>query len=467
MVYNNWALAAEQRTATSLNRPLVVRDPKKGTLKVNFGKETLFILMETRHLKKDFPDRDVPTKARVIFKRFDEFRNYNNSLEQMVALYNYFKTDLEKCEYKLISDEVDKIDRDLEAAEKTLTWNSENMWDYVEGLRLAALDLNTRVKQAQANVVKIKKEINRWAVVPLFKRLEDEDKPKLLDLDTKEEKKRQRYGEIMQAVKIIQDLVDENEKLFKIREGEITLFVRWKSYLQYLDYMISDGLLITISCSLGYLLDETNPDNDIDPLFAVQLELVDPDVVFRPSLDKAILNNFYDMMVGLVDDMFYMAKLVPRVALLEEGDENNYLKVVSEHEELGELRKLFMSRVDLVMEQANAEKESYMEYSYLWTESRQEYMFYFLNFSRQLTEDEIALFEEDERSVKKVHPTLEQFKERIDHYEGIHETAEQLDRVKIFEKWFRADIRPLKQVTTFRCLQEPQGIHLSLGPYFR
>merc|ERR1711952_436138 len=100
----------------------------------------------------------------------------------MVALYNYFKTDLEKCEYKLISDEVDKIDRDLEAAEKTLTWNSENMWDYVEGLRLAALDLNTRVKQAQANVVKIKK-----------------------------------------------DLVDENEKLFKIREGEITLFVRWKS----------------------------------------------------------------------------------------------------------------------------------------------------------------------------------------------------------------------------------------------
>merc|ERR1711952_637703 len=152
----------------------------------------------------------------------------------MVALYNYFKTDLEKCEYKLISDEVDKIDRDLEAAEKTLTWNSENMWDYVEGLRLAALDLNTRVKQAQANVVKIKKEINRWAAVPLFKRLEDEDKPKLLDLDTKEEKKRQRYGEIMQAVKIIQDLVDENEKLFKIREGEITLFVRWKSYLQYL-----------------------------------------------------------------------------------------------------------------------------------------------------------------------------------------------------------------------------------------
>ena len=105
-----------------------------------------------------------------------------------------------------------------------------------------------------------------------------------------------------------------------------------------------------------------------------------------------------------------------------------------------------MSRVELVMEQANSEKQAYMDYSYLWTESRQEYMFYFLNFSRQLTEDEIALFEEDERSVKKVHPTLEQFKERIDHYEGIHETAEQLEKVKIFEKWFRANIRPLKQV---------------------
>ena len=82
MVYTNWALAAEQRTSEGLNRPLVVRDSTNGTLKVNFGKETLETLMETKNLKKDFPRRDVPKKAREIFKRFSDFRNYNNSLEQ-------------------------------------------------------------------------------------------------------------------------------------------------------------------------------------------------------------------------------------------------------------------------------------------------------------------------------------------------------------------------------------------------
>ena len=210
--------------------------------------------------------------------------------------------------------------------------------------------------------------------------------------------------------------------------------------------MVSDGLLITIACSVGYLLDQTDAQNDIAPLFSVQLELNEPDIVFCPSLDKEIVNNFYDLCVGVVDDIFHMAALVPRVALLE-GAANNYLGVVSEHEELSCLRTLFMSRVELVIAQANADRLTYKNYSYLWTESRQEYMFYFLKFSRQLTDDEILQFEDDEKSLKKNPPGLDQIKERIDHYEDIHDHADQTDQIKIFEKWFKADVRPFKYVS--------------------
>ena len=454
MVYNNWALAAEQETAESLNRPLVVREAKTGMLKVNFGKETLAILMETKHLKKDFPDRNVPRKASEVFQRFSDFRNYNNSLEQMVALYNYLKSDTQKCEFALIADDVAKLDKNLHAAEHSLTWNSGDMWEYIEGLRTTALDLNTRVKKSQENILKIDKEINQWAEIPLFKRVvTKESEPEgLLDLDTREAKKTKRYGEIEQAVAKIKALLVENEMLFKIKEGGLRLFPRWRKYLQYIDYMISDGLLITIACSIGYLLDETDVNNDLQPLFAVSLELNEPDVIFRPSLDKAITNNFYDLMVSIVDDIFHMAKLVPRVALLE-GTDNNYLGVVSGHEELGGLRKLFMSRVEMVIEQANADRLTYLNYSYLWTESRQEYMYYFLNFSRQITEDEIAQLEEDENSVKKVHPVLAQFKEMIDHYEAIHDGAmEKIERVKTFEKWFKADASPFKNVCVLKTI---------------
>ena len=452
MVYMNWAQEAEQKTAEGLNRPLVVRDAATGTLKVNFGRETLSILTETKHLRKNFPDRDVPKKARDLFVRFADLRNYNNSLEQMITLYNYLKTDMETEEFRLVSDEVAAIDKNLHAAEHSLTWNSGDLWDYIEELRRTVLDLNTRVKQAQENAVKIEDEINRWAELPLFKRVDEKGKPSLLDLGMREKNKEKRYQEIREAVQVIQGLVAENEKFYKIVKGGERLQKRWRSYLQFLDYLISDGLLITIACSVGYLLDQTDVRSDIEPLFQVHLELCDPNVISRPSLDKSIVNNFYDLMMGIVDDIFHMAALVPRIAHLEAGKPDNYLDIVNNHEELGGLRKMFMSRVELVIRQANANRVTYMEYSYLWTESIKEYMFYFLGWSRMLTEDEINMLEEDEKSVKKVPPVLAQFKERIDHYERIHDQADKIKPIKIFEKWFSADIRPFKQV--IRLLQE-------------
>ena len=108
--------------------------------------------METKHLKKDFPSRSVPKKASEVFQRFSDFRNYNNSLEQMVALYNYLKSDTVRCEFALISDDVAKLDKELQAAEHSLTWNSGDMWEYIEGLRTTALDINTRVKKCQENI---------------------------------------------------------------------------------------------------------------------------------------------------------------------------------------------------------------------------------------------------------------------------------------------------------------------------
>ena len=40
-----------------------------------------------------------------------------------------------------------------------------------------------------------------------------------------------------------------------------------------------------------------------------------------------------------------------------------------------------------------------MKYSYLWTESRNDTMYYFLNWGRQLTPDELDMLNEDENLV--------------------------------------------------------------------
>ena len=73
-----------KKTESGLSIPLLKRIEKTQTLKVNFGTETSEIMSEVRNLKRDYPERPVPQKAGEIFRRFEEYRKYNNSLEQMV-----------------------------------------------------------------------------------------------------------------------------------------------------------------------------------------------------------------------------------------------------------------------------------------------------------------------------------------------------------------------------------------------
>ena len=47
------------------------------------------------------------------------------------------------------------------------------------------------------------------------------------------------------------------------------------------------------------------------------MELLEPDIIFRPSLNKAIFNNFFTIFTGLIDDIFQMAELVPRIHKVE------------------------------------------------------------------------------------------------------------------------------------------------------
>ena len=105
-----------------------------------------------------------------------------------------------------------------------------------------------------------------------------------------------------------------------------------------------------------------------------------------------------------------------------------------------------MSRCTEVMQKAEKLKNHHMDYAYIWTDSRTEYMHYFLTYSRQLTQDEVDLIEEEgEKAVKKQYPSLEQFKEQIDFYEGLHEQMKGIENMKVLQHWFRSDMKPFKQ----------------------
>ena len=225
-----------------------------------------------------------------------------------------------------------------------------------------------------------------------------------------------------------------------------------------------DGLLRQCASSLGYLIDETDPSITEGILIEVKLELCEPDVIFQPSLDTQIVGNFFDRMSGYIDDILHVCRLLPRVSHYncspvsdekaekiklshkknDETSKVNYYKVISRHREFKRMTEQVMDRVRSVMNLSNKHKGMYTEYSYLWMESRVEFMHYFLTYGRQLTQEELDQLEEDDKAVKKQYPSLDQFREQIDYYEGLHDQLKSIESTKVFHSWFRVDIRPFK-----------------------
>ena len=185
------------------------------------------------------------------------------------------------------------------------------------------------------------------------------------------------------------------------------------------------------------------------PLFATKLELSEPDIIFKPSLEKHIVGNFYDLAVELLDDIFNMAEIIPRVGK-QKNVGQNYLDSVRKHSELKTLRDEYIKRIETVIKQSKDKRDSYMEYSYLWMDNRQEYLHFFLNYSRQLTPKEVEMLAENEKSIKKKSPTLADFKEQIDNYEDLHDELKHLPSILTFQSWFEVDITPFK-TTVLTC----------------
>lgn len=64
-------------------------------------------------------------------------------------------------------------------------------------------------------------------------------------------------------------LFQQNKEYFKVDSDSDV----WELYVEYVDDMIVEGFVSTIYCSMNFLLDNTDPKNNIGPLFQAQLEL--------------------------------------------------------------------------------------------------------------------------------------------------------------------------------------------------
>lgn len=89
---------------------------------------------------------------------------------------------------------------------------------------------------------------------------------------------------------------------------------KWRSYLEYLDEMVVEGLFGYISHSLQFFVDNMESWPNQAPLFEAQLVLSISGMVFLPSLEQDAGDGLYELIEGLIGDLFKTSRNVNRVA---------------------------------------------------------------------------------------------------------------------------------------------------------
>ncbi|XP_032695992.1 dynein heavy chain 9, axonemal [Lontra canadensis] len=432
-LYEDWCQTVSEKSQYNLSRPLLKRDPETKQIAVNFNAQLISVLKEMSYLEPRQMTQ-VPETAATMFSSKEFYRQLVAKLELMASWYNKVLKTLLEVEYPLVEEELRDIDLRLRAAEGTLNWKTEGIWDYVIQITNGIHDLEQRIQKAKDNVEEIQNIMKTW-VSPIFKR-KDGKKECLLSMDDQHDRMEKYYHLIKESGLKIHALVQENLGLFA---ADPTSDI-WKTYLSYIDEMLLDGFFLAIECSLKYLLENTENKAGLTPIFEAQLSLAIPELVFSPSLEYGVKGGFYDAVEGLVTSIFGISSLVPRLS--PQNGSPHYQADMEGMAHLASMRSTLLDRVQSVLALCCSYRNAFSQYSYLYVEDRGETLSQFLLYGRVLTPEEMEAHAED--GIPENPPLLHQFKAQIDSYENLYEEVCRLEPIKVFDGWMKIDLRPLK-----------------------
>ncbi|XP_020637559.3 dynein axonemal heavy chain 11 isoform X1 [Pogona vitticeps] len=433
-IYYTWKSQVDNVCQFNLDQPLIKRNNKDGLLSVNFDPKLVAVLKDVKYLLRlDQPD--IPSLALELYKKRDMLDKYIGNLELIVQWYNKVKQTVLEVEYPLIEKELSAVDAELMEAEETLTWQEEDCWEYIEFLKAKVHDLEQRLQRSKDNIKAIQQIMKDWMEHTLFSR-KDNKKEALLNLEDKDDRLAKKYASFKEDGYKIHSLVKENFNFFKADPASDS----WKIYLEYIDDLIIDGFFNAIMYNLKFFLENTETGSKPSPFFQVQMLLSALEIEFRPSLDKEAGDGFYDLIDEHLSNIFTISAQVERVAPhLEIPHYQNEMDSISE---LSETREKIMERVADVITKAVDFKNSLDSYAYLWIDDRSEFMKQFLFYGSVSSSEETEIYAEVAATDQ--HPMTEQFKEQIDTYENLYIKMSKFDDTRIFEGWFKVDMKPFK-----------------------
>nr|XP_020013652.1 dynein heavy chain 17, axonemal [Castor canadensis] len=432
-IYQQWVERVDEDCHFNLGQPLIQRDTITGLIQVNFSKALVAVLREVKYLNFQ-QQKEIPGSAESLFSENETFRKFVGNLELIVGWYNEIKRTVMDVEFPLIKSELEEIDVKLLSAETTLFWNGEGVFQYIQEMREILHNLQNRIQKAKQNVEGITQAMRDWSANPLFER-KDNKKDALLDLDGRMVNLNKRYTAVKEAGVKIQAMVAENAELVRAD----TTSLPWTDYVNYIDNVVLDEFDHFIRKSLNYLTNNMVMDESVAPLFEIRMELDEEGLTFNPSLEMGLEEGFLGLIEGLVNDLYNVARLIPRLA----KGRVSYKTDLEDMTDLMEMKEEVSSLVVNAMKEAEEHQDSFERYSYLWMDDLQEFMKNFLIFGHAPTVEELDT--RTDETIPKTPPTLNQFQQQIDSYEKLYEEVSKCENTKVFNGWLQCDCRPFKQ----------------------
>uniref|UniRef100_A0A667Y5V4 Dynein axonemal heavy chain 11 n=1 Tax=Myripristis murdjan TaxID=586833 RepID=A0A667Y5V4_9TELE len=438
-IYSEWRNGLEQVCWFNLNQPLISRNISSGLISVNFNSKVIYML-EINILLHEFQPLSASTLL-IFFQRIHSHSLHNcisqyvSSLQLIVQWYNKLKQTVLEVEFPLIRSELVSVDLQLTRAETDLTWQDPDCWSFISNTKDLVHNLMWRVQRTKDNCEAIQSLMKGWSKQVMFCR-KDNKKGSLISLDDKRDCVNTKYSSIQVDGDLIHKLVQENMILFHAEPDSEA----WQSYLEYVDEMVVEGLFGFISRSLEFFVENMEPGSCRAPLFETHLLLNDSVMTFLPSLERDAGDGLYELIEGLVGDIFKTSVHVTRVAA--HLNMESFQDMMDDMLDLLDLRQDIMERVDNVLKKALNYQRMFDCYTHLWLDDRAEFLSQFLLYGRVLTSEEMEMYGGD--VLPESPPTIDNFKEQIDNYEGLYTEVSKLEDFRVFDGWFRVDIKHFK-----------------------
>eukprot|EP01135_Chromosphaera_perkinsii_P008555 Nk52_evm21s1400 gene=Nk52_evmTU21s1400 len=399
------------------------------TISTNFDPRVMAIIKEVKYYENLELSVDLPSDVKTLGDVGPSLEGYLRTATLITDKYNKYEMEIEDIERALLSDRIAEIQRLLDSGCTDLTWNSSNIESFLNDLVEKVYSITKKLHTVQDNYKKIIKSVQG-----LSERVVDKIKdPKgILNIDTIAEYFQERNNNFAEVSNAIVDLIESNRTELGAAEDSKA----WSNYLKFVSQRVLQELFIIVERSLNGLLEVTDPhiveQQGMLPFISVKLSLAKNDVTYVPAIDRNTTPSIHSIIENVVDNIMLTLTHIEKI----DKSSPDFFTLLSEHKTIRRLRDIFKRRLDFIVDEIRYQMASFDEYSYLWSQSKDEYMEYFLKYGFQ-----VGNTEEDEPEPRK--PSLDDFQMQMARFIDAGKTMKASVTKQIVNKWVIVDKGPI------------------------